>query len=1070
MLRYYIFLFITLFSTLEISAQSLVVRGNVKDEMGSPLFGATVAEIDANNRILSGAITDVNGNYVIKMSSPSSRIQFSFISYKTITMEVNGRSTIDIQLQPDAALLNAVEIVADRSSSSITGISEQSRAGAVAKLDMNTVKDEALSDASDALQGQIAGLDIVSSGTPGGSANIVIRGLSTIGDATPLIVLDGIPQENFDDDFDFSTAETEDFSALLSIPTQDIRAIRVLKDATECAVWGSRGANGVIEIDTHQGQKGKTKFTYSYKYNFSELAKQIPMLNGDEYIMLQQEMLFNRYGLVDYDDEIALDPTYLDYYNYSQNTNWYDEVTQNGFVKENSLKVEGGGDKTNYYISVNLYNEEGQILNETLDRINTRVNLSYKISDKINLTTRFSYLNSLKGGNWQLNNNYSVSKMTYLKAPNMSVYEYDNDGNLTGDFFNPIENYQGNGVTYSNPVAVVNYSKDDTETNQLNTDFILRYNMSKHLVWQQTVSMLNNGAKRNIFLPYNAIGDEWNESNNNYTKELNTTNNTLTTRTLLNAKLPHLGKHSVESSFMFETYSKTTKSMQTATELNMSFFIDDPAAGSIVDGISSSYTKQTTLGLLGSLAYNYDYKYYLTAHLRADASSKFGVNNRWGYFPSIGVKWLMAKESFMQTIPFIGRSNLSVSWGRTGNVKNSIKAYTRHGIYDDGAYYLGSSSVIPSQVQLDNLKWETKEEVSTSWDLGLLKNNRLSLLLEYYNKRTYDMLWSNYSIPSSSGYSTLDAYNGGAIRNVGYEISATMRDVIKVRDFSLLLRFNVNKNTNWFEEFPDNQQLTQNGDVLTNLAYPLKAQLDKPIGSIFGVRYLGVYSRDEDAVATNADGSTKLDAYGEPIPMVFTDGTRFRGGDAKYDDVNHDGIIDMNDVVFLGDSNPKLTGGFGASASYKRFRLSAQFIFRYGFNVVNYVAMDSESMTNKNNQSKATLYRWRRQGDDFDGMIPRAYYGHKFNSLGSDRYVEDGTFLKFNSLSMSYTMGNKGKEMFNINNFKISANVRKIHTWTNYSGQNPEITTSMTNAFWVAKDNGKTTPPRVYSITLSVTL
>ena len=1063
MLKYYIFFSIIFFATLETSAQDHVIRGNVKDELDMFLPGATVVELDANDRIVQGAITDVNGNYVISMSSANSRIQFSFIGYKTITETIKGRTTINTKLEPDAALIDAIDIVAERTSTSINGISETARAGSVAKLDMVTMKNESLNDASDALQGQLAGLDIISSGSPGASANIVIRGLSTIGDATPLIVLDGIPQQSYDD-FDFSSADTEDFSALLSIPTQDIKAIRVLKDATEAAIWGSRGANGVIEIDTYQGRKGKTRFSYMYKHTFNEIPKQIPLLSGDEYVMLQQEMLFNRYGLVDYADEIANNPSYVNYYNYSQNTDWYDEVTQNGFVSENSLKVEGGGDKTRYYISLNLYNEEGQIINESLNKINTRVNLEYKISKKINLTTRFTYLNSYTGGNWK-----SVSSMTYKKAPNMAVYEHTASGELTGKFFNPIENYQGNGIAYYNPVAVVNYSKNDLGSNQLNSDFILRLNLNKNITFTETISILNKGTKRNIFLPYNAIGEEWNAANNNQTNELNVVNNSLTTRALLNIKMLESGGHSLVSSLMYETFQTTSNSMQTSTQLNMSYSIDDPAAGSIVNSVSSGYSKETSLGILGSAAYSYRKKYYVTSHLRADASSQFGVNNRWGLFPSIGAKWVMKEEPFFDQFSFISRSNFSLSWGRTGNVKNSIGAYTRHGIYSDGSYYLGSGSVVPSQVQLDDLRWETKDEVSSSLDLSFLRNEKLSILLEYYNKRTYDMSWKNYSIPSTSGYSSLGSYNGGTIRNVGFEVTGTLRDVIKTKDFSLDLSFNVNRNKNWFEEFPQNQQLTKNGDVLTNMAYPLKTQEGKPIGSIFGVRYLGVYSRDADAVAKYADGTTKLDAYGIPIPMVFTNGQQFKGGDAHYDDINHDGIIDMNDVVYLGDSNPKLVGGFGTNASYKRFQISAQFIFRYKFNIVNYVAMQTESMNNKNNQSKATLYRWRKQGDNFDGMIPRAYEGHLFNSLGSDRYVEEGTYLKFNSLSFSYSLGKKGKELLHVNDFRIAANVRKLYTWTNYSGQNPEITTKMEDPFWVAEDNGLTTPPRIYAISVSVT-
>jgi TonB-linked SusC/RagA family outer membrane protein len=1066
MLRYYIFFTILLITTLRTSAQDHVVRGSVKDDTGEPLVGATIAELDPNDRIINGTIADFNGNYVLSMSDPNSRIQFSFIGFKTITQEVNGRSTINVKLEADENILTDVTVVGEQTRpSTITGLPESSRVGSVGKLDMSSLEGEALNDASDALQGQIAGLDIVSSGSPGGSANIVIRGLATIGDATPLIVLDGIPQPSYKD-FDFSTADAEDLSALLSIPTHDSKDIRVLKDATESAVWGSRGANGVIEIFTNQGRKGKTKFSYVFKQTYNEIPQQIPMLSGDEYILLQQEMLFNRDGLVTYPDEIAFNPNYVDFYNYSQNTNWYDEVTQNGYVRENSFKVDGGGDKTLYYISLNLSSQKGNVINESLDKINTRVNLNYKISNKINLTTRFTYLNSLKGANWK-----SVEGMAYTKAPNMAVYEYNANGELTGDFFNPITNYQGNGVKYYNPVAVVNYSTNDTETNQLNSDFILSLKPHRYISFSQTISILNKGTKRNVFLPYNAIGAEWNDPNNNNAQELNSVNNALTTRALLKIDLPNFKDHKIISSFVFETNSSSSKNMRTTTQLNNSYSIDDPASGSIVGTVGSGSSKQTLIGMLASAAYNYRQKYYVTGLVRADASSRFGLNNRWGVFPSIGVKWMMAEEPFLKSaVPFINRSNLSLSWARAGNINNSVGAYSRHGIYTGGPSYFGSGSIIPSQIQLDNLKWETSEEVNSSLELGFFENNKFTLTLEYYNKRKYDLSWSNYGIPTTSGYATLDSYNGGAIRNVGYELSGNLNDVIKTKDFSVMLRFNINKNKNWFEEFPDNQKLISGGDQLTNMTYPNKIQVNKPFGSIFGVHYLGVYPTDEDAMAKYADGTIKVDAYGNPIPMVFTNGTAFKGGDAIYEDINYDGVIDLNDALYLGDSNPKLIGGFGSTARYKRLSLSINFFYRLNFDVINNVAMDSEGMNNKNNQSKATLYRWRKQGDDFEGMIPRAYYDHQFNSLGSDRYVEDGTFIKLNSLTLNYSVGKKGSRTLKLSDLRISLNMRTLHTWTNYSGQDPEITTSIQNPFWVGKDNGRTTPPRVFSLMVSASL
>ena len=1062
MLRFYTLL-IVLCSILEVSAQDFVVRGNIKDENDEELVGATIAEIDKNNRIINGTIADFNGNYVLKLSNGDARLQFSFIGYKTTVVDVNNRTTIDVKLETDAAYLTGVDIVAERvTTHSLGGISEKNRIGAVAKLDMSDMEGVAMNNAADAMQGQIAGLDIVSTGTPGDQGTIIIRGLSTIGDATPLIVVDGIPQETDTGGFEFATADVEDLSALLSVPTQDIKEIRVLKDATEAAIWGARGANGVIEIDTYQGRQGKTKLTTVYKYTYDELPKQMPMLSGDEYIMMQQEQLFNSSPFIDIPDEIAYDPNFSDFYNYSQNTNWYDEITQNGKTETLTLKVDGGGDNTNYYISVNTDNQRGTVKNEALKTLNARVNLIYTLSDNIRLTTRFAYLNSSTEGN-----SGNALGLAYIKAPNMSVYAYDEFGNLTGEYYSPITNYQGNGSSYFNPVAVVNLSQSDVAANKLTSNFILDLSLGKYITFQETVSLMNQGSKASVFLPQDAIGAKWNDKKNNSAQEYNKINSSFTTRAMLMFRPPRIKSHEIQGALMWETYQTESENMYTRTALNISNAVTDPAANAVYNGIGSSKSEIHTLGMLARISYNYKDRYVLTANLRGDAFSRFGGKNPWGVFPSIGVKWRMTDESFMQSLNFISRSELNLSWGRSGKIPNGVGPYDKHGIFDGGYLYLGDVSVIPVQPQLDGLKWETKDEVSSSLYLGMLKN-KLLLTLEYYTKKTYDAGWTNYPIPSSSGYVELLAYNGGEIRNEGYDIDLRVVDVVKTNSFSLLLRGNLSNNRNWFEALPANQSYEQNGTGLNNMTYPLKTQLGSPIGSIFGLKYLGVYPSDADAVAKNADGTTMVDIDGDPVFLVYQDGNRFRGGDAIYDDINHDGVININDAVFLGDSNPKVYGGFGGTAQYKNFSLIANFVFRTGFSVVNKIAMETESMNDRDNQSKATLYRWRKEGDDFEGMIPRAYAGHQFNSVGSDRYVEDGSFFKFNAITLNYYMGKRLREKLGVREFRVSFTGRRLFTWTKYSGQNPEISTAMQNPFWVAQDGGRTPPPRNYSLQLTL--
>lgn len=1080
MRKYQLIIFIFLFHfSIAQAQQGAVIRGNVTESgSGIPLPGVNVVELDEQNRIIKGTITDINGYYVLEVEDVTHTIRISFIGYDSESLQINGRENINVSLNPSTVELEQVTISADVSRNSLTGITDRDKTGSSVRVDMTEMNDMAALSAADALQGQVSGLDIMAvSGDPGSGSQIVIRGMGSLGNANPLIVVDGIPQDiKVDENFNFGAADQQDLGELLSIAPQDIASVEVLKDAASAAVWGSKGADGVLLIETHKGKSGKILFDYQYKLSAKFQPPPIPMLNGDEYITMQLEEWHNAEGVFDVPREIAYDRDYVDFYNYSANTDWIEEITRDSYTHDHFFKLSGGSDKTKYYTSVNYQKNYGTTINNSFQRFSVRVNFDYWISKKLQFTTNFSYSNTFKEGNAEFedvnvggnyygyDNPLNIRQMAYMKAPNMSVYEYDAEGNPTGDYFNPIENYQGNGVDYFNPVAVGNLSKNDTRGNQIQNNFIFNYNIAYWLKLRETISFQYLNNKTNEFLPYTAIGADWLGWDNNRAQEGNSIDIKLMSRTqAFITPFNFNNNHSLTGVLMWEMEQKQGEWMSLINSRGPSIDITDPASDAPMVWIGSGSSQSRLYGALASINYIYKDKYIVSANMRSDASSVFGENNRWGLFPSVSVGWRFSEESFLENALFINDAKLRLSWGEAGKAPSN--PYARHALYETQSQYMEYPTVVPTQIQLVNLRWQTVTTWNAGIDLALL-SDRLFINADVYRKLTTDLLWDNYDIAKSSGFNQLKFFNGGELENKGWEY--LMRgQVIKRKDLIVELNFNISQNINSFLSFPENFN-TERDVTIGNGDYPRKAEVGKPIGSFYGFRFLGVWPSDDDVVARDADGGILTDANGEPLPVRYKEDYIFRGGDAKYDDINKDGQIDIMDAIYIGDSSPEFTGGFGTNIKYKNLSANAHFFYRLGFDIVNQVAIETEGMTNKNNQSKAVLYRWRKQGQDEPGLLPRAYMNHPCNNLGSDRYVEAGDFLRLNSLTIKYRLpSNMAKKLY-LRSMDIAINMRKLYTLTNYTGQDPEIGRVGNDPFWMGGDYARTPTPKEYSLSISL--
>jgi TonB-linked SusC/RagA family outer membrane protein len=1056
------------------SQTKITIRGKVIDQKDkSTIIGATIVESDKDNRVVNGTITDIDGNFVYQMKNPANSMKVAVIGYQPKSFKPNPAKSVVIELVSTEHELSEVTITGkSKSDIGLTNIDDRDNAGSRVKVDLMEMKDQGITSAADALQGKVAGLDIISaSGDPGSGSQIVIRGLSSIGNNKPLIVIDGIMQDRVPSDFELSSSDAEAISNMINVSLQDIKSIEVLKDAASTALYGSKGADGVLLIETLRGRMGKVQFDYQYKKSINFQPPAIPMLNGDEYTILQLEEWHNSSGVFNIPSEIAYNKDYVDFYNYSANTNWLKEITQNSVTNDHYFKIAGGGEKTRYFTSLSYIDEGGTTINTESKRYSTRVNLDYFLSKKLMFSVEFSYSNNQTNNNYLINDDedLNVRQMAYIKAPNMSIWEYDSKGKPTGEYFTPINSYQGPGALYYNPVAVARLGKNDRNENSLVNSFRLKYNITDWLIFRETASFQYSGIKRNRFLPYNAIGTDWLFPWVNFATELNSQRSSIKTESQLAFTFPLKNKdHAIYGTAVWATNQGRYKSIYMESSKTPSTKIQDPAIGGQVSWISSRLDQNRDLGALLTANYKYKDKYMLQTVLKADANSAFGLSNRWGVFKGVHFGWRFSSEPFLSKWKsWMGDCMLKTSWGTSGRAPDPEDAYKRFATYQttSAGSYIKNPAIVQMGVQLDNLKWEAISSTDLGLELNLFKD-RFFIDAGVYRKITTDLLFEDYKIPSSAGFDKLLFLNGGEMENKGWELMMNVK-IIRSKDWLLSVDFNSSQNINAFTKLPANFN-TEKSTSIGNGEYPLKVVAGEPMGSFFGFRYKGVYASDKDAIATDADGNKAYDSKGNPIPMTYRGAYIFRGGDAKYEDINHDGKIDLNDVVYIGDSNPEFVGGFGTSLRYKNWDLSFSFYYRLGFDIINMNALNTQGMDNRNNQSKAVLSRWRVQGQNEPGLLPRAYMDNKANNLGSDRYVEKGDFLRVNNVKFGYRLSQALCQKLNLQSASFSLSARKLFTFTNYSGQDPEVGQDAENPFWIGADKANTPPPKMVTISFAV--
>ena len=1103
------------------------ISGRVWSDLDGPVMMANVVERDANDRIVSSAVTDLNGNFSMVIVNPKNRLVISYIGYKTYNEVIGNRTKFDIKMVDNTTIEEVVVRPPQRTNSNGMAIPLKEVSVAAQTMNMDDVEGLSFASADEALQGKIAGLDIISnSGNLGSGTSMRMRGVSTInGSAEPLIVVDGnifdLPDDVSPTDFENLDNE-EQFSTLLSVNPEDIKEIKVLKDASATAIWGSRGANGVIEITTRRGVRGKTMVNFSYMFTGSWSPEGLNMLDGDGYTMMLKEAYFNPEQSSATSNMVELNydqsrPLY--YHNFNKNTDWVDKVNQFGQTHKYSVTLSGGGEKARFRISGGYDHQTGTIIKQEMDRFSTRLVLDYDVSDRIRFSTNFALSYTDNHRNWDGGSTSSILGKAYNAMPNMTVYEYDQYGNLTGDFYKMMPTAPTNGVTpdgYSsrylsdmknngNPVAIAHHAFNNQSTYRINPQFNLRYKLlskddSGHqLDLNAEVFMDIYNQTDNTYLPSSLTTDAWNNgvnktSNTEY-KSLNFTNR----ETLIFIPKFNNEDWSVSAMGRFE-FNTRNGSNQSFSNNGIPSGITSSSALGYLRSTRSSTSQGRGASFLGSVHIAYkDGRYNFDATVRRDGSTKFGAGNKWGTFPGISGRWNINQEPFFEPLAeTISMLSLRLGWGRNGRAPGGeylmYNKYSNYGQYGSNNNF--SAAIKPDNLRLTDIKWETVD----SWNIGFnlhLFNDMVMFDFNMYNKKTKDLLMQNVGIPSTTGYSGLAWKNVGSLENEGWELFMNTGKFLEKGKFSMSASFNIAQNINTITEMDPTVLASMNGDYsYSNNTYLQRIQIGNAVGSIYGFRYKGVYrydyehngysaeSRDtygdntaaaaaergENAttpVARDANGNVLFDSKGNPLHMYFNYGGlnyEFAGGDVIYDDINHDGQINELDIVYLGNSNPKFNGGFGLNFHYDAWTLKFSFNFRMGNKIVNMARQNNESMRSNINQSQAVSWRWRKNGDITE--IPRAMnsgIGRSYNSLGNSRYVEKGDYIRLQYAQLSYNVPKDTIKKWGLQSLRISASAQNLFCWTKYTGIDPEVSYG---AWGVCYDNSKT--PRAKQFTLSL--
>ncbi|MDO9553278.1 TonB-dependent receptor [Rhodonellum sp.] len=965
----------------------ITIKGKITDsKTGEPIFGASVLVKGTSN----GTSADLDGLYTLGNISGQDIIRFSYLGFETQEIRVGNFSELNISLQSSTSDLNEFVVIG-------YGVQEKRNlTGAVVSVGSDEISKTNFQDPISVLQGRAAGVQVTSnSGAPGGGMTINIRGNSSLNAGnSPLYVVDGVPIET---NVSSSLNGTENFglNPLADINPTDIESIEVLKDAASTAIYGSRAANGVVMITTKRGRSGKPQVDVNFNSGISTVSRNLGVLNASQY----RSAVLDSYRNANSSEQII--PAVLDSLSAINNGDfdWQSEMFRVAKQSNIDFSIRGGSDNVRYAWSSSFFDQDGVILNSNYKRITSRLNVDFDVSDRLTIGQSVSYTNAVNNrSNAAGSGNLSIVRELLIRPPTFAMNLPD--GSLNG--------YQ---LGRRNPVGLAQLSTNLNKSNRLIASQYAEYKIAEGLKFRSSINVDFVSMKEDTFIPstldfragYNtgsvrsSNNMTWaNENILTYQKQFGTSHN-----------------FGALAGFSYQDWKYER------TGLDGLFFTSDNirtlnGAGTISNQGVNVASEHSMLSYFGRVSYDFERKYLFEANIRADGSSRFGKDNRFGYFPSASVGWRFSDEGVFDNVNFMDDGKVRFSAGKTGN--EAIGNYTSQGEFLVGTNYLDYSGASPSVMPNSGLTWETTTQYNAGLDLSFWEN-KLMINVDAYIKNTNDLLY-NVPIPRETGFNFI-TQNIGSIQNKGIELLMTTRNVSTL-DYSWSTSFNISSNRNSVKDLPDN--LLTNGFIQNGAFHILKEGF--PIGTFYGWRFDGVYARDEDNVNGITNGAQ---------------GPAYRGGDPIWHDVNGDGFIDQNDRQVIGNATPDFFGGINNDFTYKNFSLSVFFQFSYGNDIYSEINHQRNSIVRYNNLSTDALNRWRQQGDITD--YPKPVRDDPLQSMNriQSRWVEDGSYIKLKNVHFRYSLPNKMLNRWKISKLDAYVTATNLITWTNYTGYDPDV-------------------------------
>lgn len=970
---------------MNVAQQQQTVKGIVKGPDGLPVIAANISQKGTNN----ATITDLYGNFTLNITGQHPVLVISYIGYVTTEVNVSGRAFIEVVLQEDVEALDEVVVVGYGT------MRKKDVTGAVSSVRTEDITKNATSNVMQAIAGKMSGVQVVqNSGTPGGDVSILIRGVGTINDASPLYVIDGVPVSG----------------GMWYLNPNDVESIDVLKDASATAIYGSRGANGVVMVTTKQAQEGHTEINFDYSYGIQHTAKTYDMLNASQYAALHNEMRTNA------GPEYSLNPAFSDPESLGTGTDWMDAIFRTAPMQKVNLSMLGGNQKISHATSLGYYTQDGIMKNSSYNRLSLQSNISSKIVS--NVTVRANVNLSAENRRTQPVSTVIQNAMRIL--PSIPIQDEN------GEYAGPTGNAEWNGNAL-NPVAIINEQNYRMKGFRMLSNISLEWEIIKGLKFKTTGGAELGYDYNNSYIPKYKWG--MNESKNT----MQTVSSAYEQLYLWDNTLNYdksFGKHRINAmaGTSYQEYKKESVSASgsgRASELTTE--LDNATKATDVGGNSLRWA---LMSYMARLHYSYDDRYLVTATFRADGSSKFGKDNRFGYFPSFAAAWNIGNESFMQSVKPISQLKLRAGYGQTGNQNIGAYAFADklsvNGVYNFGSQRGFESNLVnliyPYLLSNPSVKWEAVEQYNVGVDIGFLKN-RIVANLDFYVKNTRDML-TKKPVPQTSGTSLEQAdwppVNIGKVLNRGFEFT------INTKNFVGEFKWETNLNMS----FNHNEVVSIGGpEILNGVSLIREGQ---PINSFYGYKLGGVY-QTLDEVFTGPVMENRAADKASHNPYKNTS-----PGDMWFVDVDGNGEINDLDRTVIGNPSPDCIFGFNNTFSYKNFDLSIFFQGALGNQVWNGVRASHESMNSTYNQLASTLERWTGEGTS--SSMPRAIYADpNNNSRASTRWLENGSYAKLKNLTFGYTLPENLTNRAKVKALRLYVSFDNLCTITNYSGLDPEV-------------------------------